>query len=359
MKKALVLALASAALLLGASCKGGDATPGASAKGKGLADPKNAPAIVALAKPVLECTWGNYGFDSKCPALEAWNKHEALKDGAGDKTLVNLLEDPDVKVQWLGAETLSRVGRLYRKDQPLATKVVDAADKATDKLLVRSLARAVGAIDLQPVGLAPRVMKMLEEHKTAELRGGLAESTLFSNREAPGMYDLFVKLARTDKDPKVRKAAAAAFWTGTPNGKNEQVCKLWLELANDADADLAGHSAYHCAFTSSGGGCTGQWDALLSLIERKAKAGQVKSSFMAASLKYFYGQKKASAAQKKRALEIAKALVANAANDSSSRSSALELVGKEDPTGKTFAAKYENDKEFFVKSTAKRIKDGK
>jgi hypothetical protein len=65
------------------------------------------------------------------------------------------------------------------------------------------------------------------------------------------------------------------------------------------------------------------------LVERKAKTGQVKSNFMAVSLEYFYGQKRASAAQKNRALEIAKALVANTANDSSSRSSALEFVGKE------------------------------
>ena len=363
MRKTVILALASAALLIGGCCKEDKKEePSASATssdGKGLGDPSNDPAIVSAAKPVLSCTWGNYGFDSKCAALETWKKHEAMKNGAGDKTLVNFLEDKDTKVQWLGAEALSRTGQLYRKDQALGTKVVDATDKATEKLLVSSLARAAGNIDLQAAGLAPRVMKMLEGHANAELRQELAGNTLFRNRDVPGLYDLFVKLARTDKDPKVRKAAAAAFWTGTPNGKNEDVCKLWLELADDADHDLAGHSAYHCSFTSSGGGCTGQWDALLSLIERKAKAGQVKSSFMAAALKYFHGQKKATDAQKKRAIEIAKVLVANASNDGSSRSSALEFVGKEDPGGKAFAAKYENDSEFFVKSAAKRIKEGK
>ncbi len=364
MRKIVILALASAALLLGGCCKedkkeapSGTATT--STDGKGLGDPSNDPAIVAAAKPVLTCTWGSYGFDSKCAALETWKKLEAMKNGAGDKTLVNFLEDKDFKVQWLGAEALSRQGQLYRKDQALAAKVVDAADKATEKLVVSALARAAGNADLQATGLAPRVMKMLESHANAELRQELSGNTLFRNRDATGMYDLFVKLARTDKDPKVRKAAAAAFWTGTPNGKNEDVCKLWLELADDADHDLAGHSAYHCSFTSSGGGCTGQWDALLSLIERKAKAGQVKSSFMAAALKYFYGQQKATDAQKKRAIEVAKVLVANPANDGSSRSSALEFVGKEDPAGKAFAAKYENDSEFFVKSAAKRIKEGK
>ncbi|OQB18320.1 MAG: hypothetical protein BWY17_00411 [Deltaproteobacteria bacterium ADurb.Bin207] len=361
MKKTCLIALATAALLLGGCCKDktSETRTEAAADGKGLGDPSNDPAIVAIAKPVLECKWTSYGFDSKCAAFESWKKDESLKDGKGDKTLVSFLEDADTKVQWLGADTLSRVGQLYRKDQVLATKVVDATDKVADSLLASTHARATGNIDLSVTGLGPRVMKMLQEHSFPGLRQELAGSVLFRNSNVPGMYDLFVKLARSDKDPKVRKAAAAAFWTGTPTGKNEEVCKLWLELADDADSDLAGHSAYHCSFTSSGGGCVGQWDALLSLIERKAKAGQVKSSFMAVSLKYFYGQKKATAAQKKRALEIAKTLVANTANDGSSRSSALEFVGKEDPAGKAFAAKYENDKEFFVKSTAKRIREQK
>ena len=367
MRKIAVFTIGAALLAFGC-CKedstdtdtsGGSTTTSESKDGKGLSNPSNDKAVVTLAKSVLTCKWGNYGFDSKCEALKTWKKSETMKGGKADTTLVNFLEDSDVKVQWLGADALSRTGEKYRTDQALAGKVVDAADKATDKQVVAAVGRAVGNMDLKKSGQADRVKKMLESHSNAELRQTLAGNTLFRNREVPGMFDLFVKLARTDKDPKVRKAAAAAFWTGTPNGKKEDVCKLWLELADDKDSDLAGHSAYHAAFTSSGGGCTGQWDALLSLIERKAKAGQVKSSFMASALKYFYGQKKATDAQKKRALAIAKELVQNQQNDGSSRSSALEFVGKEDPQGKAFAAKYLNDSEFFVKSAAKRIKEGK
>jgi hypothetical protein len=369
MRKIAIATLAAAALVLGACDKGGNeskpgtatgATSAAAATGsKGMNNPGNDAAIVALAKPVLACKWSSYGFDSKCEALQTWKKSDTMKAGAGDATLVNFLEDADSKVQWLGADALSRKGQKYRADTAMATKVVDAADKATDKQLVSALGRAVGNIDLKKTGLVARVMKMIEGHANAALRQTLAGNTLFRNRDVPGMFELFVKLAKTDKDNKVRKAAAAAFWTGTPTGKNEDVCKLWLELANDADQDLAGHSAYHCAFTSSGGGCTGQWDDLLSLIEKKAKAGEVKSSFMASALKYFYGQKKATDAQKKRALAIAKELVKNEKNDGSSRSSALDFIGKEDAGGKAFAAKYENDKEFFVKNAAKRIKEGK
>jgi hypothetical protein len=34
-------------------------------------------------------------------------------------------------------------------------------------------------------------------------------------------------------------------------------------------------------------------------------------------------------------------------------------VGKQDPSGKTYAARFDNDARFFVKSFAKRIEEGK
>jgi len=360
MSKVHVVALALAAVLATGCCKEKSSESPTEVSGtKGIADPSNDKALVELSKPVLTCKWSSYGFDSSCPAFKSWNESALFNNGAGDNTLVNYLDDADEKVRFLGARMLSQKGSAYRKDKALATRVVDAADKETSKVVISPLGRAVGGIDLASVGLIPRVQGLLESHSNADMREALASGTLFTNRDAPGVYDLFVKLARTDKDPKVRKAAAAAFWTGTPNGKHDEVCRLWLELAGDKDADLAGHSAYHCAFTSLNGGCTGQWDALLSLIERQAKGGTVRSSFTAAALRYFYDQKKASAAQKKRALAIAKQLVENTGNDASARSTALELVGKQDPGGKAYAAKFENDKEFFVKSAAKRIREGK
>ncbi len=363
-----IIAVATLSLAVSACCKsksdGSSGAPGASSGAattgtKGLADPGNDKAVVDLARPVLGCKWTASGFDHGCEALKAWNASDLLKDGKADGTLVNFLDDADEKVRLLGASGLSHKGRTYRKDKGLATRVVDAADKEQSKPVVSALGRAAGTIDLTATGLADRVKTMLESHKNESLREALAGNTLFDNRDVPGMYELFVKLARSDKTPAVRRAAAAAFWTGTPTGKNEEVCKLWLELAADKDADLAGHSAYHCAFTSNGGGCTGQWDALLSLIEKQAKNGEVRSSFTASALNYFYGQGKASDGQKKRALEIAKTLVKNPKNDGAARSAALDFVGKKDPAGKAFAAQFENDSDFFVKSTAKRIKEGK
>lgn len=360
MNRMRIFVLALSGLLATGCCKKSETDESVELTGtKGLADPTNDKALVELTKPVLSCKWASYGFDSSCPAYKTWLESKLFDKGAGDGTLVNYLDDGDEKVRYLGARMLSQKGSVYRQDQAMATRLVDAADKESSKVVTSPLGRAVGNADLARTGLAARVMKMLESHSNAELREALASGTLFANREVPGMYDLFVKLARTDRDPKVRKAAAAAFWTGTPNGKGVEVCRLWLELAGGADADLAGHSAYHCAFNNLGGGCTGQWDALLTLIEGKAKAGAVKSSFMASALRYLYEQKNVSSGQKTRAIAIAKQLVENPSNDGSARGTALEFVGKQDPGGRAYAAKFQNDKEFFVKSAAKRIVEGK
>jgi hypothetical protein len=95
------------------------------------------------------------------------------------------------------------------------------------------------------------------------------------------------------------------------------------------------------------------------LIENKSKAGEVNSSQVASALNYLHDQKKVSPAQKTRTLAVAKTLAENAKNGGSARARALEFVGKKDPAGRTYAAKFENDQEFFVKSTAKRIQEGK
>jgi len=349
------VALASVVFVLGGCCKDKVGDLVGSGDKKGLNHPDNDPAVVSAAKEVLTCEWQKERFKTDCEALQKWKKAEISKKGAADKTLINFLEDEDTKVQWIGAEALSRDGSAYKTDAVLAKKVVDALDKATEGYLVGLLSGCVGRSDLKATGLGERVMKMMEEHGNVAVREGLAGDTLFSNRDYPGLYDLLVKIARSNQDPKVRKRAAAAFWTGTPAGKQVESCKLWLELADDADDDVAGTSAYHCAFSSSAGECTGQWDGLLSLIERKAKAGQVKTSTMAGALAYLYGQRKANDAIKKRTIAVARAIVANPANKDLARSRALEFIGKDDPAGKAFAKSYENDPSIHVKVQAKAI----
>jgi hypothetical protein len=323
----------------------------------GLAHPDNDEEIVALAKAALGCDWGTSGFKSDCEALKEWSKSDAFKDGKSEVTLLNLLEDENEKVRWLAARPLSSHVTGWRKDSAAAKRLLAAAKAEKDDLVVASLGGLVARIDVGATKLDGDIKDILAKSKNQTLRKNIAESVLFNNRKEGGFYDLLQKMAREEKDKDVRKAAAGAFWVGGSDRPGE-TCKLWLELAGDADGDLAGHSAYHAAWWSADGGCKGQWDALLDTIDKRGKAGTVTSTFMTSALSWLQEQKQASDAQKKRALKVAETIVSNEANQATIRSDALRIIGERDPGAKAIATKFKDDKEFFVKSTAERIIKG-
>lgn len=326
--------------------------------GGGLKAASNNPAVVKATQAALECPW-NKGFSSSCEAMKAWGNIPEVKGGAADGTFVNFLGDEDIKVQYLGLRGLYESGATYRTDAALADKVFGYVEGKLDSALAETAGDVAAGIDLEATNTAARAMKLMQSGADGAVRANFVGRVLYRNRKVPGLFDLVVTLAKNDKDPMVRRKAASSFWTGTPEGKHEEVCKLWLGLVDDSDSDIAGNSAYHCAFWSSNGGCAGQWDALLTVLETKAKAGQVKHSMMASSLKYLYGQKRATDAQKKRILDIAKIIVNNIANAEISRGTALDLIVENDPQGRAFAEKFKDDPSSFVKSSVRRALEKK
>lgn len=321
--------------------------------GVGIENSSNNEAVVKAAREAIKCEWSG-GFSTKCEAYSAFTKLEAAKTGA-EATFLNFLEDADEKVQFLGLVGLNKFGRSYKTDKQAVSKLLGYVDKIDGTVLAGAASNCVAGIHWQETGALDRIKTILVEHKSLPVRRALVSRVLFSSGNADGMYDLYVKLAKSDNDKEVRRNAAGAFWTGTPQGKHDEVCKLWLELVSDPDDDLAGHSAYHCAFWTNSGGCTGQWDELLNVLDKKAKAGEIKHGMMGSSLRYLYKQKNVTDAQKKRVLEVAKEVVKNPKNNALVRSSMLKFIGENDPAAKAFAAKYKDDPESFVQSEAAKI----
>lgn len=329
------------------------ATATAQAAAKGIDAPGNDPKVVELAKKALGCEWQKTGFKYDCADLKAWKESELLKEGKADETLVSMLEDDNERVRWLAAQALSSRGKAYRTDEKLAKRVLAAAQAEKNEAVASNLGSALGRINAEKTGLEAEIKKLIESHQLQQLRRSTVSAVLFSNRQ---FYEFHMALAKGEKNKDVRKAAISAFWTGTPSDKYDQTCAMWLDrVVNDEDDNIAGEAAYLCGFYSGGGGCQDQWDALLDAIEKRAKEGQVKSSQMAAALYYFHKQKKASAAQKQRALAIAKQIADNADNSGAARARALEFVAEKDPAGPTFVAKFKDDEDFFVKSRATQI----
>jgi hypothetical protein len=356
--------LISLALVSGLSLgcgKGGEApAPAGSASaaapaaaGKGIEAPGNDAALVELARKALGCKWGPYGLDTTCADLRALLDAPALRDSKADATFVNLLEDPNEQVRWIGARALSTRGTAYRTDKALAERAVKATEDEKSKTVGQELGGVVGGIKHAETGLGERIKAMAKTHPLQATRMSLMSRMLFANGEM--LYDFVKDIAQNDEDPMVRKAALSAFWTGTPPNKNADTCALWLSFSDDKVEDVAGEAAYLTAFYPQGGGCKAQWDPLLDRIEKRAKEGSIKSSQMANALLYLHRQAGASDAQKKRALGAARALLETKENSGMARGKALEFIVEKDPDGRKFIEQFKDDADFYVKTRAKEL----
>lgn len=320
---------------------------------KGIDAATSDPILVDLAKKALGCKWAAYGFDSKCPELKAAIENDAMRDGKGDGTLVNFLEDANEQVRWIGARSLVQRGKQFRTDKLLAARIVTVAEAEKSKAVAQELGAVTGSIKHAETGLGERIKVIAKTHEVPQMRTSLLARMLFSNGEM--LYDFVKDIAMNDKDLTIRKAAISAFWTGTPPNKIPDTCKMWLGFMDDPADDVAGESAYLCAFYPQNGGCKAEWDGLLDRIEKRSKEGTVKSTQMASALSYLYKQNEASEAQKKRTLAIARTLAANTANNSMARSRAVELVAERDPDAKKFLEKLKDDADPIVKARAKEL----
>jgi hypothetical protein len=333
--------------------------PAAQAK-KGLEAADNSPEVVAAAKKVLECEWKRFGYPSTCEAYKSFSASELLRQGRADKTLVNMVEDPNEKVRWLAAGMLRQHGKLYESDAALADRVLAALEQEKDEMVAERLASALGEIDLEGTKLVDRVIA-LAKGGAEDVRAKLVHGVLFKNRDSAKLYAFIKDAAKSAESDKVRQAAVRAFWIGTPSGKYAEICKLWLDVAQNDKSDEVADTALRLAAQNPNGRCKDDYDAMLELAEKKAKAGAVKTPDVAYAAQYIHGQKEATAAQKKRALAVAQILLKNDANKDMARSAALRLLGKAlpKPRAKALAKKHKDDKSFFVKSEAKRILEGK
>ena len=332
----------------------GDAAPSGGGSGKGLDAAGNDPAVVALAKKALACTWNPQGPKYDCADRKAWESSDLFKGGKNDATLVAMLEDGNEQVRWLAANRLVPLGSTYRGDKVLAERALNAVLAEKGTLIGRTMGNVAGNIKLSELGLVEKARPLFKAPTPKEIRIGFLDQAQFNNRDA--YYAAVTELAKSDPDKDIRMAAYGSFWTGTPKGKTAEVCQLWFDITHDANEQVGSHAAYYLSFYSLDGGCAAKWDGMLDDIEKRAKAGTAKSSDWPGALYYMSGQKGASDAQKGRAVTIAKALAENAANGNSSRARALDVVAERDAAGaKAYLEKFANDPDTYLKGRAQEL----
>ncbi len=308
----------------------------------GLEAKDNDPAVVTLAKAAITCKVDMGGLDRECEGFKAWRETVGKADPKPVKTLVNFLEDPDEKVRYLGA---SMIGQGYAEDPAAVKRVLAATSKEKSTLVAVPLAQSLGFLDLEKTGITADVTKLIQEHELMELRLALIMSGGSSNTAA--LFDALLPLATGSTDVKIRNVAQQAF-QNIPADKHAQVCQMWLDNVDAADADIAGRASLLCGQESR---CKDHWDKLLDKLDAKAKSGAMGID-MARGFESLHDRQEATAPQKARAKAVAQATLETASNGEYQRAAALDFLVKNGD--KAVAKKFKNDPSQQVKDAAER-----
>jgi hypothetical protein len=328
----------------GASAK--DAAPPAASSGAtaagGLAAPDADKSVAELAQHALSCHWDRDGLTSDCAAALEWRDATVgFAGGRADPTLVDMLEDRDERIRWLGATKLVTSGKAYRTSKPLAERVVAAAEREKSDRLGGPLGEALARVDVQATGTFDRVRAMVVRHELPSLRAALVAHLLRHNGSSAGTYEVTREMVH-DADPAVRLAAVNAFWMG--GGKRpDDTCKVWQAATASDDDDVAAQSSENLAHF---GQCQAAYPGLLDGEDARRKAAKTTRPRFASALGYLCLDEKATADQRARATTILRAVAELELLQPAVRGAGLEAVLKCDPSGgKAYVQKFTGDEQ--------------
>lgn len=314
------------------------------------------------------------GFEASCPAFLAFS---TLKIAAGseDAYLVQLLGDPSEKVRSLGARGLAMWGGAFAVDKALAERIIAAAGKETSEAFVGLLGNVAGHIDAAATGLGESTKALvLSDGALQELQAGVISSFLPSNLASPLAFDLTRDMAKRGPNTRVRNVAVTAL-SAIYEKRAEDVCAIWMDAlkapeeapaANAASrlttgASWIGYSQNGWSTTSSffirENHCAKLQGAALTTIEARAKSDRLVDDAWVTALAGVFRDdiKSAPAADKTHALAIARGLVEKKEHSPTLRGAALRFLGKKDPQGPAYAAKFEKDPDLFLKTVAAEV----
>jgi hypothetical protein len=300
----------------------------------------NDPTLVKLVTDAATCKLVDTHLDYDCDASKAWTSaNDQYKDGKGDATLTNFLEDPNENVRFVAAEKL----RDHEpKDVTLIKRDLAAAQAETSKLVGENLGMGIGKLDVTSAGVAADAVKLLDEGKLVELRVGI----MHTGADNPAFSDAILKLANESTDATLHYAAVTSFYSNMPKGKEADVCKMWLAMVDSTDNEVAGQAALEDGRVSA---CKDNWDALMDKFDASEKAGTFKAYNSVAALNYIHDGSTATDAQKTRSIELAKTIASDEKVPDSTRGRAIEFLA---PNDAKFVQKFTKDKNEHISFAA-------
>ena len=317
---------------------------------RGLDAPGNDPAVLALAKKALACTWNN-GFGD-CEAYRSWQTAQGpLGGGRADTTLIALLEDDDERVRGLAADALATFGSRYRNDSVLSLRIVVQAEREKSSTVAPPLGQAVAKINVQKSDVFERVRAIAKKHDLTPLRSAIALRLLEHNPTVRAVHDLMRELVR-DPDKQVRAAAVKALWAGGGHFPVD-TCAVWAELLDDPDDDIAALCSRYVAWW---GRCQDKYEALLEAEQRRAVAVRVRSTLHVEALTHVCRDDRAPDAQKQRAFALIRGLAEQGTVERQVRLRAVEGLLECDPVaGRAAVQRLSRDPDGIVAQVATEL----
>jgi hypothetical protein len=327
------------------------ATDGVGAKG--LAATDNDATIVALVKAALDCPWNGHEIRPGCREHSALQRALAMVGVAADRTLVNLLEDPDEEVRSIGIAALwsPQRGR-FQPDRELARRVIAAAEnEAPTGQATVYWGGVVAAIDFERAGVLDQVAALLKNEQLGEIRRVIVQGMLVANKQNPGAVRLAMDMVK-DRDPQMKQAALSAL-AQTSGASGLESCKLLLSQTDDADDEIASQAAYALGEKMLRSTCAEAVDGLLTSVEKRAVAKRSDNSVWGAALYLVCIPNALDSAQRTRAARLATTLAASNAAGDRLRTAALDAILRCDPAnGTATVSTYLTDKSELVRNHA-------
>ena len=307
-------------------------------------------------KTALDCPWNGHELLPGCREGGALHRALTVDGAAADRTLVNLLEDPDERVRSIGITALWSPQRpRFRPDKDLASRVIAAAEKeAPTGSAAIYWGGVVAAMDFEQAGVPDRVAAMVKNEQLGEVRRVVVTRMLVANKESPAAVRLVMDMVK-DPDPEMKQAALSAL--SQVSGANaREVCALLLSETDDADDEVASRAAYALGEMTLGPRCAEAVDGLLTSVEKRAVAKPNDNSVWGAALYLVCVPAALDGTQRRRAAKLATTLAASSTAGDRLRCAALDAILRCDPMSGTARVKIHlKDKSEIVRSHAESV----
>jgi len=278
-----------------------------------------------------------------CAPAMLWASDPLLKDPTSVELLLPLLED----------ETLSVHARLYAlsalsvhqaqlaADAALAGRIVAVAERPQNqKSDWWALAKLVGQLSGVSPGLGDRVEALIKGTGETLFTGTMMEEALARSPER--YFSVIFTIARQPLAPGGIAAVGALGEqiSGLPDARRAQVCDLLLKCVGDTSypREARGNAAV------SARGCP-SFGVALDRVAAWARGEVLGEGSISVISMLTIVLDDSNEGDKRKALAVAQAIVANRNNDTYARGEALELLVRRAPNGKALLRRYERDPE--------------